>query len=215
MEEKKKRRQDQVKFLPREKLRELSLNPSWDDSQIPAWVTCVTRYVEPLFRNASKVSPLPVAYTHTVTTPGPSLHCQPNTTIDSFFSFSFLFFPIFFSSFLCFFDVQKREHRGFPNTMRRNWKSPDAENWSFPMIREFIELDSRIVRISLPFLVNYNFKSESVTITLRIVYADSYLWEIWFKEVENLSRWNVEQCSQKTLRVPRDEISTRRRKFMR
>lgn len=86
-----------MKFLPREKLRELSLNPSWDDSQIPAWVTCVTRYVEPLFRNASKVSPLPVAYTHTVTTPGPSLHCQPsNTTIDSFFSFSFLFFPTFF-----------------------------------------------------------------------------------------------------------------------
>lgn len=126
--------------------------------------------------------------------------------------FSFLFF---FSSFLCFFDVRKREHRGFPNTMRRNWKSPDAENWSFPMIREFIELDSRIVRISLPFLVNYNFKSESVTITLRIVYADSYLWEKWFKEVENLSRWNVEQCSQKTLRVPRDEVSTRRRRFMR
>lgn len=133
----------------------------------------------------------------------------PRSTLFSL-SLFFSFLP-FFSSFLCFFDVRKREHRGLPNTMRRNWKSPDAENWSFPMIREFIELDSRIVSISLPFLANYNFKSESVTITLRIVYADSYLWEEWFKEIENLSRWNVELA----LRVPRNEVFPRRRKFMR
>lgn len=54
------------------------------------------------------------------------------------FSFSFSFFYLsFFSplSALRFFDsARKRERGGFPDTMRRNWKSPDAENWPFPMI---------------------------------------------------------------------------------
>lgn len=127
---------------------------------------------------------------------------------SNLFSLSLFFSFLFFSSFLCSFDVRKREHRGLPNTMRRNWKSPDAENWSFPMIREFIELDSRILRISIPFLANYNFKSESVTITLPIVFVDSYLWEKSFKEIENLSRWNGvrrKHCDCHETRFPRGE----------
>lgn len=110
-------------------------------------MTCVTKCIEPLFSGASKSWPI-LGRTHAL--PPSSFSQSSNATNRIFlpslpfssFSFPFLsFFSLFFPplpfSPLCASLTHGsvgKKRRIATGTMRRNWKSPDAENWPFPMI---------------------------------------------------------------------------------
>lgn len=109
-------------------------------------MTCVTKCIEPLFSGASKSWPI-LGRTHA--SPSPPHSVSPLMPRIEFFSPLFPSLPFLFLSFFSLFfpplpfsplcaslthgSVGKKR-RIATGTMRRNWKSPDAENWPFPMI---------------------------------------------------------------------------------
>lgn len=143
-------------------------------------MTCVTKCIEPLFSGASKSWPI-LGRTHA--SPSPPHSVSPLMPRIEFFSplfpslpFLFLSFPFFLSfslpSPLCASLTHGsvgKKRRIATGTMRRNWKSPDAENWPFPMIPWIYRALTRERGLEIPSRIFY-FGPLSSSLLLLLLY---------------------------------------------